>query len=265
MDKTPFTQVIANLHAQGDGYRVTLPADWLQGRTAYGGLVAAIGLEATLRAVPNLPPIRSAQVSFIGPSGDELEITVQVLRRGRSVVFVECTLSNERGMVARCLFCFGAARPSGLAAPVFTPPKFLPPETSSESISFEEAPAFVRHYETRVLSGGPPGSCSAKPELLVWVRHGDRDAHGSMVGLLGLADMLPPAILSTLPRFVPISSMTWQIDFFVSESPDDDGWRLLEATAESATEGYSSQRMAIWDRQGRPLMASRQSLAIFDR
>lgn len=86
-----------------------------------------------------------------------------------------------------------------------------------------------------------------------------------MVGLLALADMLPPAMLATLPNMVPLSSITWQVNFLVTEVPEGDDWRLLLSTAESASGGYSSQNMLMWDRRGVPLLASRQSIAIFDR
>ena len=43
------------------------PAKWLQGRTVFGGLSAALSLQTVLlEAWPDLPPFKSAQVSFIG-------------------------------------------------------------------------------------------------------------------------------------------------------------------------------------------------------
>ena len=45
--------------------------------------------------------------------------------------------------------------------------------------------------------------------------------------------------------------------------PDDDGWRLLRSTAETIGEGYSTQVMHLWDRQGRPLVLARQNVAVF--
>ena len=59
--------------------------------------------------------------------------------------------------------------------------------------------------------------------------------------------------------------MTWHVDLLPNTPPSHDGWRLLLAKAESASEGYTSQRMVVWDRRGVPLKVSRQSIAIFDR
>ena len=264
MKPTPFTEVLANLKPSDGGFSATLPADWLQGRTAYGGLMAALGLQAVLQALPELPPVRSAQVAFIGPSGSHVDIEVSVLRKGRSMTFVQCDLRSEKGLATRCVFCFGAARPSRLGAIDLPPPQLRPPDELPEFLGFEGAPAFTRHYETRLVAGGRPGSGSRSASPLVWVRHREQKARGSMVALLALADMLPPAMLSTLDHLVPASSVNWHVDFLVADVPVDDGWRLLLSEAESAGEGYSSQRMVAWDRRGNPLLVSRQAVAIFD-
>ena len=85
--------------------------------------------------------------------------------------------------------------------------------------------------------GSRPGTNADKPDYLVWVKH--KDAHGldSMTGLLALADMLPPAMLSTASSFVPISSMTWHMNVLVDQPPQQSAWCLLESAAESAIEG----------------------------
>jgi hypothetical protein len=81
---TAFSSMLATLVAVDDHYAITLPADWLQGRTAYGGLSASLCLQATLLAQPDLPPLRSAQFSFIGPASGALRIRPQLLRQGTS-------------------------------------------------------------------------------------------------------------------------------------------------------------------------------------
>jgi len=40
---------------------------WLQGRTLYGGASALIAYTAAIRAFPDLPPLRAAQVAFVAP------------------------------------------------------------------------------------------------------------------------------------------------------------------------------------------------------
>src|SRR5262245_43266589 len=84
---TSFSHIIAALQQRADHFTIALPSDWLQGRTAYGGLSAALCLEATLRRFPDLPPLRSAQFAFVGPATGALRIAVTMLRRGKSTVF----------------------------------------------------------------------------------------------------------------------------------------------------------------------------------
>ena len=44
----------------------TIPETWKQGRTAYGGLTAALCLQAAMPLAGGLP-VRAAQVAFVGP------------------------------------------------------------------------------------------------------------------------------------------------------------------------------------------------------
>ena len=90
MTTTPSTTTtsFARLIAGFDPARpFDVPADWLQGRTVYGGLMTALALQAALRNGPtDLPTLKSAQVSFIGPATEALTFHPQVLRQGKSVV-----------------------------------------------------------------------------------------------------------------------------------------------------------------------------------
>lgn len=40
MEFTPFSTLTAVMQKEGDHQIINLPSDWLQGRTAYGGLIA---------------------------------------------------------------------------------------------------------------------------------------------------------------------------------------------------------------------------------
>jgi hypothetical protein len=98
---TGFSQVIAALQHQGDHFTIVLPSDWLQGRTAYGGLSAALCLQTTLRSFPDLPPLRSAQFVFVGPATSVLRVTTAMLRQGKSTVFTSADLEGENGLAVR--------------------------------------------------------------------------------------------------------------------------------------------------------------------
>jgi acyl-CoA thioesterase len=81
---TPFSALLAGIHTSGERCQVHIPEDWQQGRTTFGGLSAALCLAAAGRVIADLPPLRSAQLTFIGPVGGAVEIAPRLLRRGRA-------------------------------------------------------------------------------------------------------------------------------------------------------------------------------------
>jgi len=66
-----------------------------------------------------------------------------------------------------------------------------------------------------------------------------------------------------LKEVAPISSMTWMVNILREKPVTTDGWWLLQSRAESAVEGYSSQDMLAWNRDGELVIAGRQSVAVF--
>lgn len=257
-----FSDLISSAETSGGKLRIVIPDDWMQGRTTYGGLSAALCLEAALRAVPDLPPLRSALVSFIGPAGGAVEGEARILRQGKSVTFIEADVSGESGLATRCAFAFGASRPS-IFERTWTPaPSMPPPEDCPPFVPEGMGPNFAAHFDTGLAKGARPGTGSDEHDHFIWVRHRDEQASG-MAALVALADMPPPAVLPMFPEFKPVSSMTWHMNFLNDAPQTRDGWWLLQSRAESASQGYSSQDMLVWNRDGDLVIAGRQSVAIF--
>ena len=51
-----YSELIAGLQrGQAGRIEAAIPDDWMQGRTTYGGLTAALCLEAALELVPDMP------------------------------------------------------------------------------------------------------------------------------------------------------------------------------------------------------------------
>ena len=258
-----FSELIDSASFDDGALAMILPDDWMQGRTTYGGLSAALCLETAQRAFPDAPPLRSAMVSFIGPAGGPVTGRAKLLRRGKSVMFVEADISGEQGIATRCAFAFGGSRPSKWNR-TFAPAPDLPrPDQCDVFIPDGFGPPFARHFDGRLAKGGRPGTGSAEHDHYIWVRHRDGDAD-DLVGLLALADMPPPAILPMLTEFAPISSMTWMVNVLCDTPKTRDGWWLLQSRAEHAGNGYSSQDMLVWNADMELVIAGRQSVAIFD-
>lgn len=259
---TEFTELLAAFEAEGGGYRVAVGDDWLQGRTLYGGLSAALCLEAALRAHPDLPPLRAAQFAFVGPASGPVTLTPTLLRRGKSAATVSVDLVSETGIGTRAILTFGAARPSELSRAAARAPAVSRPAESQDFYG-KGRPAFGYHFEARNVGPSPFFAGGDDPKLLVWFRHLDPGARHTLTGLLALADAPPPAAMALFKAPAPISTMTWSIEVLDAPTPGDDGWRLIRSEAEQIEGGYSSQSMSIWDEAGAPLLVSRQCVAVF--
>lgn len=257
-----FSDLIDSAVMDGAALRWTIPESWMQGRTTYGGLSAALAYDAATRGREDLPPLRSAMVSFIGPAGGTVSGASRILRAGRSVTFIEANIDMDGALATRAEFCFGAGRASAFDRQ-FTPMPDLPgAEHCEEFLPPITGPNFTQQFETRLAKGARPVTGSDNHDHFIWVRHRDENASG-MPALLALADMPPPAVVPMFKTFKPISSMTWMINVLSNAPASRDGWWLLESRADNAADGYSSQDMLVWNSDGVLAIAGRQSIAIF--
>lgn len=257
-----YSELIAGLK-RGTAGRIetTIPDDWMQGRTTYGGLTAALCLEAALELVPDMP-VRAAQVAFIGPVGGDVVISPSVLRRGKSSAFVNADLVSEEGIMARCLFTFGAKRPSALNQRSRDWPQVDGPEACPPFFG-ERRPKFAHNFNIRLAAGEHPMSGAAKGDMTLWLRHKDEGALWNATTMLSLADAPPPAAMTMMREPAPISSMTWMAEFLTDEITTTEGWFLAHHEAQATKDGYSSQSMRLWNRSGEPVMIGRQTVAVF--
>ena len=263
---TPFSQLIQGLkEVDKDHHVVTVPSDWLQGRTAYGGLSAALCLEAVQRAIPGLPPLRSAQFAFIGPATGELRVTSSTLRAGRSSVFAGADLMGEDGLATRATFCFGRSRAVDHDHAEVPAPASPPLESLPDYFGWPGQPNFMSHFDGRLAAGAGPRTPGAEPRMLVWLRHRDEGVDPGMVSMLAMADALPPAAMVLFRAAAPISTMTWSIEILDPDFHSDTGWWLVKCTADTAQAGYSAQQTTIWSPDGKPVLIARQNVAIFSK
>lgn len=156
---------------EGEDYVIEAPEQWSQGRTLYGGMTAALCYEAAKRTHADLPPLRSAQFTFVGPAAGRLRLRADLLRRGRSSAIVSADCRNEEGLAARSMFVFGAARESQTAR-ALAPWPSMPPPAACEPFHRTSKPlkGFVSNFEMRLAAGARPFQQDARPEFHVWIR-----------------------------------------------------------------------------------------------
>lgn len=257
-----FSRILASATPLGDGFRVAIPPEWHQGRTAYGGLSTGLALTAAMRVGGGgLQPLRSAQLSMIAPLYGVVEVRAEVLRRGKNASWVSARISGEKGLGLIANFVFMGAVSSSLDLNDQPLPEGLIPPGEAAALSPDRGAIFLRHnFDVRFAL---PRRTDKRPEMCWWVRAREREGLDPMVELALIADATPPGVMPLLSPTAPLSTMQWQINLLSPAPVTQDGWWLLRAVGDFAQDGCSSQHEAIWNSAGEPVLSGMQSLAIF--
>lgn len=260
---TDLSTLLSGIKPTDGIYQATATEDWLQGRTIYGGLSAAFGVECSLDAFKDMPPLRTAQFAFIGPATGTLKITPSILRKGKSTVFVGVESEGEGGLATRSTLCFGATRkaafnPSAVRCPDVPPPEECPPfPLAIEGLNF------ARHFERRTAAGNAPFTSKQQLTTTTWIRHLENRPPSTAAAALVLADAVLPAAMAFFDEYKPLSTMTWTVDMTSENLQNEAGWWLIEVRAEMLSGGYSTQTMLVWNFQRELVMVCRQYIAVF--
>lgn len=251
--------------ATSEGLKADIPANWRQGRTAYGGLSAALALEAVYHDFADLPPLRSVIVSFIGPVPEKPIYKANLLRQGRNVTFIESKGYDGGYPVIATTFSFGASRQSEITVDLPAPdapfPEACEPYTPEHAKAF--VPVFFNEFDTRLIAGSRPMSGAKEGYVRTWSRHRDAASRGGVSALLCIGDVLPPAAVPLFTQMGPVSSMTWVFNILSDNPTTEDGWWHIETRLTAAQGGYSSQVMRVWNTSGELVAEGLQSVTIF--
>lgn len=260
-----FSEAMRSVVRHGAGWQAMVGEDWMQGRSAFGGLQAALGLRAMRYCVAPDMPLRSLQTTFVAPvPSGPVAIQARVLREGRSAVQVEASLCDGEQVLCRLVGVFGSARASAL--------DFLPEQPAlvtsqpPRELRYVEGrmPSFMQQFRVAWLSGDLPlsGGQSRESALRVSLRDegAPEDTH-----VLAFADFIPPIALGMFDKPTPGSSLTWMIEL-LRDRYDDlglDDWRV-DAELIAARDGYTNQSVMLWGPGGEPVALSRQSMVVFE-
>lgn len=258
-----FSDVLRTLERDAEGWTANVPDEWLQGRTAFGGLTAALAVNAMRELLPSPMPLRTLQATFLAPvPAGPMAIRATLLRTGKNAVHVEARVVGATQTLALLVGVFGAARESV----VRLLPQQMPVE-SKKPMSFGYVPgltpAFTQNFTARWLRGGFPFSGARLPQNIVELSLNDSgpttEAH-----VLALADFIPPVALSLLKKPSPGSTLTWMLEFFTDrlEPLALQNWRV-DADLIAGVDGYTSQSVMLWGPGGEPVALSRQSMVVF--
>ncbi|MEG3088729.1 thioesterase family protein [Sphingomonas sp. PB4P5] len=255
---TSITDILAAASVTDTGFTATITPNWLQGRTAYGGLSSALALHAAQACEPDLPPLRSAQVAFIGPLSGPVTVTATKLRRGRNAAFIQSDIVSDAGLGYRATFVFMSDQLSRIDLDGRLQSDHRPPAPDAELYTGPPE-FFTGNFNFFDYKDG-----LGDAEWLRWGRLRERDGLDPMVEVMALADALPPAAFKLLGKQpAPLSSLTWIVNLLTPTPRTTDGWWLLSAKSDYAKNGCSSQTMMLWNADGTPIAQGMQSVAIF--
>lgn len=244
-----------------------IDASWYQGRGAFGGLMAALTLEAMRSAVADdARRPRSLTIHFCAPAPEgPVSVVTEVLRAGtrvsaatarveragKAVTFATASFCRSRDDGARYLH---ARMPSVAPASELTPVPGDAPGT----------PAYFVHVEARFCGPILPFAGAERPEIAAWLRLREPVPHEASVAAL-LIDALPPAIFSTFTAPRPVSSVDFRVDFLerfplAGVAPDEH--MLVAITSRWADDGYVEELRDLWTPDGRLVAQCRQLLAL---
>jgi acyl-CoA thioesterase len=258
-----FSEVLDALVIRGGGGTVSVPDDWMQGRSVFGGLQTAIALRAMQSLLPEGFPLRVLQTTFVSPVDGAVRVKAALLRTGKGTIHAEARLFAGDETAALVVGVFGKGRSSKVVV-VPRAPEFVAHPAPIDLPSVPGAtPAFTQHFGMRWLAGWPPFAASPETTAVIEVSMRDRppvgDAH-----VVAIADSPPPVALSMLSDFSPGSSVTWTIEM-VGEGFTDlslEGWRL-HTEVRAGRDGYTSQHVAVCAPGGAVAALSSQTMMVF--
>jgi acyl-coenzyme A thioesterase PaaI-like protein len=280
---------IVSRPARADGDRATFIADvtpdWLQGRVAFGGIQGAFAALAMRAAVGPELPLRALQMTFVASvDPGEARAEAVVLRRGRAITHVQCTLHSGGRPAAVLVGMYGASRESKAVADMPMPAELrLPAQLREAPYLPEVMPGFLQHYRQRWAGGAVPYSGSPMKPSSMWARLreatlGDDPGPGDAplpaaldapeareANVVALCDLPPSPVMATLSKRAPGASLTWLLELLADpRTVDPRTWLMLHTETRHAAAGYTSQTARVWDDARRPVAVSHQTTAIFD-
>lgn len=268
----PFSSTVAARSLAGDTVNFQLGDDWQQGRTAYGGVVAALAAQA-MRDVaggdwPAEVSLRSLQCAFVSVvEPGEVQVQVERLRQGRNMTQVLARIGNPGRLGSVLIGVYGADRESAL-----TPRRPQRPSARAEAEALPSMPfipglmpPFLQHVETRPCEGARPfsGTPTVRSSMHLKLRDGDARAIAPEVLTVLLADMPATPALSELPRPAISSSVTWSLELRPVPAALSDGWWRIDSESVLVEGGTINHAARLWAPDGRLGAFGTQVVTVF--
>ena len=250
------------------GARISVPADWGQGRTVFGGLSAALLNRAMVNELTDDRLLRVQSVQFIGPLllDEPFDIQVIHLRDGKNVTQLQAQLIQNSKIAVQAMAAFGTDRESKA---VFQPIGIKldkPPKKPNWIPQIPKVtPKFHRYIDLSIDEGGYPFTGKSNPYYRGWMRFSDLSERITDAHLVALVDVWPPTTLQLLKWPAPASTLSWNLELVHPQPtilPTD--WLAYECKTRQAARGYAHTEASIYAPNGQLIALSRQTITVFD-
>jgi acyl-CoA thioesterase len=251
------------------GNTTEISADWGQGRTAFGGLLAAMTCAHGQQLLTDKRPLRSIAVTFSAPlqTDTPFELESELIANGRSISHVQSRARQDGKICCVLNACYALSRESAV-------------EVAGQSLSVKPSysagkelpyiagivPAFTQHIDFRFTEGDLPFSASQTNKLSGYMKFRAQPSVMDDLAILALVDAWPPAVLPMLTSPAPASSVTWEMEL-IQPRPALPVERALfyAVQIKEARDGLAHTEAKIYAPSGELIALSRQLVAIYDK
>ncbi|GAA5216953.1 thioesterase family protein [Corallincola platygyrae] len=246
---------------------MTLPEDWTQGRTVFGGLSAALLYVVIKNQVAAERPLRSLSTNFVGPllTDTSFSFEVELLREGKSASQLSARIVQQGQVAVIQQACFGAERGSDITVKQTDDHQLSSPKIEQQLPFIPDVtPKFIQHIDLAIVDGAMPYTGALQSSLDGWMRFRNPPNRITDAHLICLIDAWPPAVLQMMKQLAPASTMAWNLEFIHPHQPiAPDDWFAYKAYTRQAANGYAHLEANIWDSAGELVAISRQCVTVF--
>jgi acyl-CoA thioesterase len=251
-------------------YRARIDPGWavIDGAAPNGGYLMAVAARA-MRAPVDLPDPVTLTAHFLAPpEPGEVEVEVEVVRRGRRHATVAARLVQDGRECTRLLGTFGdLAAADGPTRVDLAPPALPPVEDCVDATTRGReraaqggypAPPILQRFDHRMpeaLITWADGAPSGRGEMGGYLRWAD-GAEMDTLGLLAAVDCYPPAVFNSGQAglgWVPTIELTVHV-----RGRPAPGYLAAWLTTQAITRGYLEEDGQVWDAAGNLVALSRQ-------
>ena len=246
---------------------IVVPSSWAQGRTVFGGLSAGLLYQAIVNQWASPLVLRSLSAHFLRPLKVDTSFSIQVavLRQGKNTAVIEAQAIQDGAVCATITTCFGVARATKVVVKADDQHQMRAPKRGSFLMKIPAlGPAFLRHVDLDIVSGGMPFVGGKAAEYAGYMRFKKQPAAITDAHIIALIDCWPPTVLQMIKGPAPASTLSWNLEFIHPHNPiDPSSWLGYQAVTRQSDEGFAHTEANIWDAEGKLIAISRQVVAVF--